>query len=113
MSRQHLQNGELKTHDAPRRKYGSSIFRGTWGVYGSQTYIWLTPVPALTLHVGIKLNERVSLPLRALTLRCENRTLPHVRDHRGRCRRANILRSAASFDVGNAANVSAEFRNKT
>jgi len=78
----------------------------------SQTYTLLTPVPALTLHVGIKLNERVSLPLRALTLRCENRTLPHVRDHRGEVV-GRIFRSAASFDVGNAANVSAEFRNKT
>ena len=62
-----------------RQEY--SAVRGASTV--SQTYTLLTPVPALTLHVGIKLNERVSLPLRALTLRCENRTLPHVRDHRG------------------------------
>ena len=27
MSRQHLQNGELKTHDAPRRKYGVKDIR--------------------------------------------------------------------------------------
>jgi hypothetical protein len=47
-----------------------------------------------------------------LIVRRENRTLPHVRDHRGEVV-GRIFRSAASFDVGNAANVSAEFRNKT